>query len=70
MHSVWHDVCIIRKLFFKKREKGGSMRWIKFAPVYQERVWGGHNLAKIFSRSVAPNRSIGESWEIVDRPEA
>lgn len=46
------------------------MRWIKFAPVYQERVWGGHNLAKIFSRSVAPNRSIGESWEIVDRPEA
>ena len=43
---------------------------IRFQPIYQERVWGGHELAEVFFRDLPPGRSIGESWEIVDRPEA
>src|SRR5438270_10622356 len=35
-----------------------------------ERIWGGHKLAELFGKELPPNKSIGESWEIVDRPEA
>ena len=35
-----------------------------------ERIWGGRKLAKLFDKNLPPNESIGESWEIVDRPEA
>jgi mannose-6-phosphate isomerase len=41
-----------------------------FRPVYQERVWGGRALESAFGRTLPPDRPIGESWEIVDRPEA
>jgi mannose-6-phosphate isomerase len=44
---------------------------IRFAPLYQERVWGGQALARFFSRELpATDRRYGESWELVDRPEA
>ncbi|MBK9992241.1 MAG: class I mannose-6-phosphate isomerase [Verrucomicrobia bacterium] len=43
---------------------------IKFQPIYQERVWGGRELAGVFSRELPAGGPIGESWEIVDRPEA
>lgn len=43
---------------------------IKFQPIYQERVWGGRELAGVFSRELPVGGPIGESWEIVDRPEA
>jgi len=46
------------------------MRYLKAAPFYQERVWGGRNLEKALGRTLPRERSIGESWEIVDRPEA
>ena len=46
------------------------MKWIKFKPLYMERVWGGNHLASIFGRDLAGQSHIGESWEIVDRPEA
>ena len=36
---------------------------LKFIPIYKERIWGGHNLEKIFAR-VLPSQSIGESWEL------
>ncbi len=35
-----------------------------------ERVWGGRRLESEFGKKLPPQRSIGESWEIVDRPEA
>jgi len=41
-----------------------------FRPLYQERVWGGRVLETTLGRTLPPERPIGESWEIVDRPEA
>jgi mannose-6-phosphate isomerase len=41
-----------------------------FKPIYQERIWGGHNLGKLFGRTLPEGKKIGESWELVDRPEA
>ena len=43
---------------------------LRFKPLYQERVWGGRALAETFGRNLPPEGPIGESWEIVDRPEA
>jgi mannose-6-phosphate isomerase len=41
-----------------------------FRPLYQERVWGGRALETALGRTLPDDRPIGESWEIVDRPEA
>lgn len=41
-----------------------------FEPIYQDRVWGGRVLESAFGRVLPAARPIGESWEIVDRPEA
>ena len=41
-----------------------------FRPLYQERVWGGRALETALGRTLPGDRLIGESWEIVDRPEA
>lgn len=46
------------------------MRYFEFEPVYQERVWGGRALAEWLGRKLPAGGPIGESWEIVDRPEA
>jgi mannose-6-phosphate isomerase len=35
-----------------------------------ERIWGGRRLESAFGKRLPPGRAIGESWEIVDRPEA
>ncbi len=35
-----------------------------------ERVWGGHRLQEFYGKDLPSGRPIGESWEIVDRPEA
>jgi len=35
-----------------------------------ERIWGGRKLAEFFGKNLPANKRIGESWEIVDRPEA
>jgi mannose-6-phosphate isomerase len=43
---------------------------LQFEGIYQERVWGGRALAEAFARPLPSGRVIGESWEIVDRPEA
>jgi mannose-6-phosphate isomerase len=44
---------------------------IVFQPIYQQRVWGGRQLAARLGRAL-PDDGLpyGESWEIVDRPEA
>jgi len=43
---------------------------IRFAPVYQDRVWGGRVLATALRRTLPREGPIGESWEVVDREEA
>jgi mannose-6-phosphate isomerase len=43
---------------------------LRFQPLYQERVWGGRALETSLGRKLPPGQPIGESWEIVDRPEA
>ena len=35
-----------------------------------ERIWGGRKLAELFGKKLLTEKRIGESWEIVDRPEA
>ena len=41
-----------------------------FKPIFQERIWGGRKLAELFEKDLPAGKRIGESWEIVDRPEA
>jgi mannose-6-phosphate isomerase len=43
---------------------------LQFQPIYQERVWGGRRLQTLLGRDLPAGPPIGESWEIVDRPEA
>lgn len=43
---------------------------IRFAPLYMERVWGGRKFATLYGRTLPDGPPIGESWELVDRPEA
>jgi mannose-6-phosphate isomerase len=41
-----------------------------FEPLFMERVWGGRRLAERFGKALPDGAVIGESWELVDRPEA
>lgn len=43
---------------------------LRLKPLYQERVWGGRALASALGRTLPGQNPIGESWEVVDRPEA
>src|ERR1700756_1897711 len=43
---------------------------LTFEPIFMERIWGGRRLETEFDKNLPPNVRIGESWEIVDRPEA
>lgn len=44
--------------------------FLHFKPIYQERVWGGRVLENFLGRKLPGKTPIGESWEMVDRPEA
>ena len=46
------------------------MDLLSFMPIYQDRVWGGQNLADRLGRALPHTGPIGEAWEIVDRAEA
>jgi mannose-6-phosphate isomerase len=41
---------------------------LRFRPVYQDYLWGGDRLGRLFGREVPPGRQA-ESWEVADRPE-
>jgi mannose-6-phosphate isomerase len=41
-----------------------------FEPLFMGRIWGGRRLETVFGKKLPPGERIGESWEIVDRPEA
>jgi len=43
---------------------------LAFEPIFMERIWGGRGLKSKFRKKLPPDTHIGESWEIVDRPEA
>jgi mannose-6-phosphate isomerase len=44
---------------------------LKFAPIYQTRIWGGRSLETQFGRELpTPDQPYGESWEISAREEA
>src|SRR5437762_5441932 len=43
---------------------------LTFQPIFIERMWGGRRLESEFQKKLPPQKRIGESWEIVDRPEA
>jgi len=43
---------------------------LTFEPIFMERMWGGRRLESEFGKKLPSQRPIGESWEIVDRPEA
>jgi mannose-6-phosphate isomerase len=43
---------------------------LRFQPIYFDRVWGGRALETALGRTLPSNRPIGESWDLVDRPEA
>ena len=39
-----------------------------FHPLFKERVWGGREIEKLYGKPLPPGKTIGESWEISDRP--
>ena len=43
---------------------------LAFEPIFMERIWGGRRLEARFRKQLPKGTLIGESWEIVDRPEA
>jgi mannose-6-phosphate isomerase len=43
---------------------------IIFEPIFFERIWGGQKLSFLYGKQIPCDRSIGESWELVDRAEA
>ena len=43
---------------------------LSFRPLFMERVWGGHRLAAMPGKQAPADAPIGESWELVDRPDA
>lgn len=43
---------------------------LTFEPIFQERIWGSRKLASLFGKNLPSDKTIGESWEVVDRPEA
>jgi mannose-6-phosphate isomerase len=43
---------------------------LTFRPIPMERVWGGRELEKRYSKPLPPGIPIGETWEVVDREEA
>ncbi|MDZ4290132.1 MAG: type I phosphomannose isomerase catalytic subunit [Prosthecobacter sp.] len=44
---------------------------VRFAPIYQTRVWGGRRLETLLGRKLPESEvPYGESWEVSDRPEA
>ena len=40
-----------------------------FQPIFKERVWGGRKLAGLYGKALPEGKTIGEAWEITDRPE-
>ena len=46
----------------------GKLYPLTFKPIFKERVWGGRSLQRLYGKAMPPDKPIGESWEISDRP--
>ena len=42
---------------------------LRFRPIYKDKIWGGRNLERLYSRPLPLNEKIGESWELADLEE-
>ena len=42
---------------------------MRFAPIYQYRPWGGHQLADLLSTPLPTESHVGEAWVLSDRPD-
>src|SRR5277367_3095503 len=40
---------------------------LRFEPIYQYRLWGGHRLANLLSAPLPGDGPIGEAWILSDR---
>jgi len=45
-----------------------SLYPLTFQPIFKERVWGARNLERLYAKKLPGRVTIGESWEISDRP--
>ena len=43
---------------------------LTFHSIPQERIWGGRKLEQLYQKALPAGKSIGETWEISDRPDA
>jgi mannose-6-phosphate isomerase len=50
--------------------ESNSQAALLFEPIFQQRIWGGRRLEDEFGKKLPAGQKIGESWELVDRPEA
>ena len=41
---------------------------LKFKPILEERIWGGHQLGEKMGKKLPAGKLIGESWEISSVP--
>ena len=41
---------------------------LTFKPIFKERIWGGRELERLYHKPIPPAATIGEAWEISDRP--
>ena len=41
---------------------------LTFNPIFKERVWGARNLERLYGKKLPAGATIGESWEVSDRP--
>jgi mannose-6-phosphate isomerase len=39
-----------------------------FHPIFKDRIWGGRELERLYSKKIPAGIPIGEDWEISDRP--
>ena len=46
------------------------MRYLSFKPIFKERIWGGRGIETQLGRELPSDQPFGESWDLVDRPEA
>ncbi len=42
---------------------------LSFRPLFMERIWGGNRISEMPGRNFPAGAPIGESWELVDRPD-
>ena len=42
---------------------------LTFQPIFKERVWGNRKIETLYGKALPPDKPIGESWEISDRPD-